>query len=147
MPRTRSLAWSELKIGLVSVVAIALAALMIFLLSGQGGFFWQRYTIKTIFANVAGLGSGAPVRVAGLEVGTVEDVRFVGDRVEIVMEVNKSQQPRITNMSVASLGSGSLLGEGGGGITPASKGTPVPEFGYVPAAPPPSNITDLTNQA
>jgi phospholipid/cholesterol/gamma-HCH transport system substrate-binding protein len=147
MPRTRSLAWSELKIGLVSVVAIVLAATLIFLLSGQGGFFWQRYTIKTIFTNVAGLGSGAPVRVAGLEVGTVEDVRFVGDRVEIVMEVNKSQQSRITNTSTASLGSISLLGEASVDITPSSNGAPVPEFGYVKAAPPPASITDVTNQA
>src|ERR1044071_9912378 len=121
MPRTRSLAWSELKIGLVSVVAIVLAGTLIFLLSGQGGFFWQRYTIKTIFPNVAVRGSGAPVRVAGLEVGTVEDVRFVGDRVEIVMEVNKNQQSRITSASTAALGSISLLGEAAGDITPASK--------------------------
>ena len=147
MPRTRSLAWSELKIGVVSVVAIVLAATLIFLLSGQGGFFWQRYTIKTVFTNVAGLGAGAPVRVAGLEVGTVEGVQFVGDRVEIVMEVNKSQQSRITNTSVAALGSVSLLGEAAVDITPSSKGTPIPEFGYVPAAPAPSSITDLTNQA
>ena len=147
MPRTRSLAWSELKIGVVSIVAIVLAAIMIFLLSGQGGFFWQRYSIKTIFTNVAGLGSGAPVRVAGLEVGTVEDVHFVGDRVEIVMQVNKSQQQRITNTSVASLGSVSLLGEAAVDITPSSKGTPVAEWGYVPAAPPVASITDVTNQA
>ena len=37
MPRTRSLAWSELKIGIVSVVAILLATVLIFLLSGEGG--------------------------------------------------------------------------------------------------------------
>ena len=43
MPRTRSLAWAELKIGLVSMFALVMAALLIFLLSGEGGFFWQRY--------------------------------------------------------------------------------------------------------
>src|SRR5262245_59050861 len=127
MPRTRSLAWSQLKIGIVSIVAIILAAALIFLLSGQGGFFWQRYSIKTIFNNVAGLGSGAPVRLAGVEIGTVEGVRFVGDRVEIVMEVNKNQQPRITTTSVATLGSISLLGEAAVDITPSSTGTPIPE--------------------
>jgi phospholipid/cholesterol/gamma-HCH transport system substrate-binding protein len=147
MPRTRSLAWSELKIGLVSLVAIVLAALLIFLLSGQGGFFWQRYSIKTVFTNVAGLGSGAPVRVAGLEVGTVEDVHFIGDKVEIVMQVNKNQQSRITNTSVATLGSISLLGEAAVDITPSSKGTPVPEWGYVPAAAAAASISDLTTQA
>ena len=34
MPRTRSLAWSELKIGIVSIVALVLADVLIFLLSG-----------------------------------------------------------------------------------------------------------------
>ena len=147
MPRTRSLAWSELKIGLVSLVALVLAATLIFLLSGQGGFFWQRYSIKTVFTNVAGLGSGAPVRVAGLEVGTVEDVHFVGDKVEIVMQVNKNQQSRITSTSIATLGSVSLLGEAAVDITPSSKGTPIPDWGYVPAAAAPASISDLTSQA
>ena len=42
MPRTRSLAWSELKIGIVSVTAIVLAVLFIFAVGGQAGFFWQQ---------------------------------------------------------------------------------------------------------
>ena len=55
MPRTRSLAWAELKIGIVSIVAIVIAGILIFMVSGSGGFFWQRYSIKTVFANIAGL--------------------------------------------------------------------------------------------
>jgi phospholipid/cholesterol/gamma-HCH transport system substrate-binding protein len=147
MPRTRSLAWSELKIGLVTIIAIVLAGIMIFLLGGEGGFFWQRYSVKTVFPNVAGLGAGAPVRVAGLEVGSVEGVRFVGDRVEITMQIKKDQQPRITDTSVAALGSVSLLGESAVDITPSSKGHPIPEWGYVPAAPAAASIADITNQA
>ena len=45
--------------------------MLIFMLSGEGGFFWQRYPMKTVFANIAGLKAGAPVRVAGVEVGSV----------------------------------------------------------------------------
>ena len=37
MPRTRSLAWAELKIGLVSIFSIVMATILIFLLSGEGG--------------------------------------------------------------------------------------------------------------
>ena len=37
MPRTRSLAWSELKIGLLTVSAIVMATVLIFLLGGEGG--------------------------------------------------------------------------------------------------------------
>lgn len=147
MPRTRSLAWSELKIGLLSLLALALATLLIFLLSGTGGFFWQRYTLKTVFTNVAGLGGGAPVRVAGLAVGSVEAVRFVGDKVEVIFQVNKAHQERITDRSVASLGSVSLLGEAAVDITPSTSGTPIPEWGYVPAAPAAATIADVTTQA
>ena len=103
MPRTRSLAWAELKIGLVSIFALVMAGLLIFLLSGEGGFFWQRYGIKTVFANVAGLKAGAPVRLAGVEVGSVTEVQFIGDRVEVLMEVSKEMSPRITTASVALL--------------------------------------------
>ena len=42
MPRTRSLAWSELKLGIVSLFAIAIAVALIVMVSGEGGFFWQR---------------------------------------------------------------------------------------------------------
>lgn len=147
MPRTRSLAWAELKIGVVSVFAIVMATVLIFLLSGEGGFFWQRYPLKTVFTNVAGLKPGAPVRVAGVEVGSVVDVAFAGDRVEVSMEVGKENASRITTASVATLGSVSLLGEGAVDITASSRGTPIGEWGYVPAGPATGSLTDVAAQA
>jgi phospholipid/cholesterol/gamma-HCH transport system substrate-binding protein len=147
MPRTRSLAWAELKIGLVSIFALVMAGLLIFLLSGEGGFFWQRYGIKTVFPNVAGLKAGAPVRLAGVEVGAVQDVQFTGDRVEVLMEVSKEVSPRITTASVASLGSVSLLGEAAVDITASSQGTPVPEWGYVRSGPAAGSLTDVAEKA
>jgi phospholipid/cholesterol/gamma-HCH transport system substrate-binding protein len=147
MPRTRSLAWAELKIGLVSLFAIAMATLLIFLLSGEGGFFWQRYSLKTVFTNVAGLKPGAPVRVAGMEVGSVTETSLIGDRVEVVMEVSKDKQPLITTASRASLGSVSLLGEGAVDIIPASQGTPVPEWGYIASGPPAGSISEVATKA
>jgi ABC-type transport system involved in resistance to organic solvents, periplasmic component len=67
MPRTRSLAWSELKIGVLTSVALAIAAVAIFTLTGTKGFFWQRYHLKTRFPNAIGLSVGSPVRIAGVE--------------------------------------------------------------------------------
>jgi phospholipid/cholesterol/gamma-HCH transport system substrate-binding protein len=133
MPRTRSLAWSELKIGLMAIFALAVATAFIFLLTGSNGFVWQRYSIKTVFPEVAGLKEGAPVRVAGVEVGSVTGVEFAGDRVEVLMEVRKENRPRITTSSIATLGSVSLLGEAAVDITASSGGTPVPDWGYVPS--------------
>src|ERR1700730_9367736 len=129
MPRTRSLAWSELKIGVLTIIAISIAGFSIFMLTQGRGFFWQRYKLKTKFDNVAGLKSGSPVRVAGVEVGTVTDVALSGEKVDVSFEVNKEQGSRITDTSVAKLGSVSLLGESAVYITPSTTGTPVPDGG------------------
>lgn len=147
MPRTRSLAWSELKIGLVSVFALFMAMFLIFMLSGEGGFFWQRYSLKTVFSNIAGLKPGAPVRVAGVEVGSVTGAEFVGDRVEVTIEIGQEHQPRVTTGSTASLGSVSLLGEAAVDITSSSQGTPIPEWGYIPSGPAIGSLAEVTTQA
>src|SRR3954463_15393170 len=147
MPRTRSLAWSELKIGVLTILAITIAAVTIFMLTGGRGFFWQRYKLKTRFDNVAGLKAGSPVRVAGVEVGSVTDVVFAGEKVDVTVEVNKDQRERITDTSVAKLGSVSLLGESAVDITPSTKGTPVPEWGYVRSAPAGAQLSDITETA
>jgi phospholipid/cholesterol/gamma-HCH transport system substrate-binding protein len=147
MPRTRSLAWSELKLGVLTITALAIAAVTIFMVMGGEGFFWQRYSLKTRFDNVAGLKAGSPVRLAGVEVGSVTDVELAGEEVDVVFQVNRSYQPRITTTSRARLGSVSLLGESAVDITPSAGGAPIPEWGYVPSEKAPAQISDLTNQA
>ena len=147
MPRTRSLAWSELKIGVLTIFAIVIVAITIFMLTGGKGFFWQRYSLKTRFNNVAGLKPGSPVRVAGKEVGSVTDVDFAGEQVDITFQLNKEIRDRITTESAATLGSVSLLGEGAVDVTPSTTGTPIPEWGYVKAGRTPAQIADITEQA
>ena len=133
MPRTRSLAWSELKIGVLTIFALVIVAITIFMLTGGKGFFWQRYSLKTRFSNVAGLKPGSPVRVAGKEVGSVTEIEFAGEQIDVTFQVNKEIRDKITTESIATLGSVSLLGEGAVDVTPSSAGTPVPEWGYVKA--------------
>jgi len=100
-----------------------------------------------VFSNIPGLKPGAPVRVAGVEVGSVVDTPFVGDRVEVIMEVGRDQAERITTGSVASLGSVSLLGEAAVDITASSEGTPIPEWGYVPTGEAAGSLTEVATQA
>jgi phospholipid/cholesterol/gamma-HCH transport system substrate-binding protein len=147
MPRTRSLAWSELKIGVLTIVAIAIAAVLVFTLTGTKGFFWQRYSLKTRFANVAGLAVGSPVRIAGVDVGSVTAITFAGEQVDVSFQVKESNRPLITSNSVAKLGSVSLLGESAVDLTPAATGTPIPEWGYVPTGKTAAALSDVTEQA
>ena len=146
MPRTRSLALAELKLGIIAVVAIVLTGALIFAVGG-GGFFWQQYPLKTTFPNVAGIKSGSPVRIAGIEKGSVSQVEFAGTGVEVWLDVENDVRRLITTESFASIGSISLLGEGAIDITAAPSGTPIPDWGYVRSRPATGSIAELTQSA
>ena len=146
MPRTRSLAFAELKLGILALAAAFLAAVLIFAVGG-GGFFWQQYPLKTTFPNVAGIKSGSPVRIAGIEKGTVSKVDFAGTGVEVWLEVENEVRPLVTTSSLATIGSISLLGEGAVDITPAPQGTPLPNWGYVKSGAAVGSIAELTESA
>ena len=147
MPRTRSLKWSELKIGVMAVVALFIAAALIVALGGEGGFFWERYNLKVKFPNAAGVQQGSPVRLSGLTVGAVTDIRIVGSEVEMDLELRDDYQDRVRTTSVATIGSVSLLGEGAVDISASTTGTPIPEGGYVPSGGLPAQLADVTAQA
>jgi phospholipid/cholesterol/gamma-HCH transport system substrate-binding protein len=147
MPRTRSLAWAELKFGLIAVFALVMTGLLIFAVGGSGGFFWQNYNLKVRFDNVAGLMEGSPVRVAGVEVGSVVNVELSANGVEVWFTILDDMRALVTDRSMASIGSISLLGEGAVDISPGPGGTPVPEWGYVRSGVAEGSIAQLTSQA
>jgi phospholipid/cholesterol/gamma-HCH transport system substrate-binding protein len=147
MPRTRSLAWSELKIGIVAVAALVLATILVVAVGGAAGFSWQRYDLKTKFPDVKGLKTGAVVRVAGVEVGRVSEVRLSGAEVEVELEVKKENRSRITTESRASIGSLSLLGEPVIDITPSMTGTALKDGDYIPAGRAPGQLSDVADGA
>lgn len=131
MPRTRSIGWAQLKLGLIAIVAIVLSTILILAVGGQGGFPWQRYPLKARFVNVQGMKTGAVVRIGGKDVGKVVSVEFSGDQIEIGLEVSRDVRALITDKSVASMGTLSLLGEPLIDIRPASDGTPLEDGAYL----------------
>jgi phospholipid/cholesterol/gamma-HCH transport system substrate-binding protein len=147
MPRTRSLAWSELKIGILAVAAILLAVMIVLAVGGQGGFAWERYELKTKFPSAKGLRDGAVVRVAGVDVGKVTAVDFVGAEVQITLEVNDENKTRITDQSRASIGSLSLLGEPIIEISPATQGTPLKDGDFIQSARTPGEFAEVAENA
>ena len=147
MPRTRSLAWSQLKLGIVVVIALTIAVVFAFMVGGEGGLPWQRYHLKTRFPNVQGLKSGAVVRLAGVEVGQVSEVQFVGAQVEVTMELSEDVQDKITEGSKAMIGSISLLGETAIDINAVGIGRPLPDWGYIQSAKTPGQIAEVAEQA
>jgi phospholipid/cholesterol/gamma-HCH transport system substrate-binding protein len=121
--------------------------MLIFAVGGSGGFFWQNYPLKVRFPNVAGLKSGTPVRVAGVEVGSVTNVELVPNGAEVWFNIIDDMKPLVTDRSSAKIGSISLLGEGAVDIEAGPGGTPIPDWGYVPTGKPAPTIAELTEQA
>src|SRR5579862_1334701 len=99
MPRTRSILWSELKLGVIGIAALTLATVLIAAVGGQGGFFWQRYALKARLTSAQGLKPGAIVRLNGKDVGKVTGVEFAGADIELVMSISKAVRPLVTTES------------------------------------------------
>jgi phospholipid/cholesterol/gamma-HCH transport system substrate-binding protein len=147
MPRTRSLAWSELKIGIVAILALVLLVVLVLAVGGEGGYFWQRYPLKARFSDVQGLKAGAVVRLAGKEIGTVRTVEFSGAEVEVGFELLEDVRPIVTSNTTAAIGSLSLLGEPIIDLRTAPGGTPLADHAYVKTTPPPASFAQLADTA
>jgi len=134
---SKALTWTELRVGVVTIVSlIVLAITIVYVGSGGGSPFSRRYELKALMSDINGLKPGAPVRVGGLEVGSVKKVEFdkKGGMVEVTMKLDRKVQPRITTKSEANLGSLGLLGEKAMDITPSTEGQPIEDGGYITAA-------------
>ena len=75
MPSQQEVQWSQLKVGVLVIVAVAALTALIFLMSGStgGGLFSSKITLRSYFENSAGLKVGAPVNLEGVTIGTVTD--------------------------------------------------------------------------
>ena len=147
MPRTRSLAFSELKIGIIGVSSIVLATILIIAVGGQAGCFWQQFHVRTKFANAQGMKPGAVVRVSGKDVGKVTSVEFSGELIEVGIALNEDVKPLVTANSKASLGSLSLLGEPIVEISSAPGGAPLADNAYIESTGAGSPIAQLAEKA
>lgn len=67
----------------------------------NGGILTSRYTIRTLFADSAGITTSTKVRVAGIVVGKVTHVRQSGDKVEVDLGIDKGTKiPEGTTASI-----------------------------------------------
>ncbi|QXC61954.1 MCE family protein [Aquihabitans sp. G128] len=67
----------------------------------NGGFFKDRYEVKAVFVDTAGLRKGDKVRVAGVLVGQVKSIEQQGTKVQATLLVDKSiELPRDTEAEI-----------------------------------------------
>jgi len=102
-------------VGLTVVFASITLGVLIFVMSGTGGWFTRKITLRAYFDNAEGLREGAPVRLAGVDIGNVTGIRIVGGKpltpVEVTMKVNTKYSFNLRKDSVTLLSTAGVLGE------------------------------------
>lgn len=112
-------------------------------------FRYHRQEIKSCFNDVQGLREGAPVRLAGVDVGRVRRVRANPERkgcpAEVEMALATTYEIRIPRDSIAGIDTAGVLGESFVSIDASqAAGQPIENFGYLKSKPsvPPTSFED-----
>jgi phospholipid/cholesterol/gamma-HCH transport system substrate-binding protein len=116
LPSQQQVKWSQLKVGVLVLVALTALTALVFLMSGNtGGMFQGRITLRSYFENSAGLKDGAPVNLEGVTIGNVKAIRIVPARqltpVEVIMKIGKQYQQDVRSDSKTSLDTIGVLGD------------------------------------
>ena len=81
MASQQKVEWAKLKTGILATVAMVIAAVLIFLLTGNGTLFEKQALLKTFMVDSAGMAENAPVRLNGILVGHIKQVMLSGSTV------------------------------------------------------------------
>jgi phospholipid/cholesterol/gamma-HCH transport system substrate-binding protein len=134
LPSQHQLKWAQLRVGITVIFASVVLAALVFLMSGNIGPFSQKYVVRAYFENAGGLRVGAPVRLEGVDIGNIANIRLVPPEeqpparvtsppeqipssgrvdkpVEVTMKIGKKYVFDLHTDSIALLSTAGVLGE------------------------------------
>lgn len=102
----------KIKTGLVVLVSILLLTFLVVVIGRNRKLFGSSFSIYANFKNIAGTREGNFVRFAGINVGTVADIRLINDStVQLRLSLDKKVQQHIKRNAIATIGSDGLMGD------------------------------------
>jgi phospholipid/cholesterol/gamma-HCH transport system substrate-binding protein len=119
MPSQAEVRWSQLKVGGIVFVSLALLTTLLFLMTSNVGiaFFQKRIIVHSFFDNASGVKEGAPVYLEGVTIGEVSRVEITTDPthkltpVEVVMKLSPRFRNSLHKDSVVFLETTGVLGD------------------------------------
>jgi phospholipid/cholesterol/gamma-HCH transport system substrate-binding protein len=136
---------NELKAGVMIVAALAVGALFWF---KTVDFSQKPYTIKTNFTFADGISSNSVVKLSGVDVGRVSDIKFSYEpetTVELTLSLDK--KAKVREDSIAYIATSGLVGDTYVGLTPGSAGKPFLVEGAVVASENPMEMRKFMKRA
>ena len=106
---------TEFKVGAFTLAGLSVVGLVVFMIGEERKLFETKLEYGAKFEEVQGLRRGSPVRMGGVDIGTVTDVGYgvaADDKhIQVKMSVVKDESRRIRQDSVASIENKGLLGD------------------------------------
>ena len=134
------------RLGAFIVMTLAILAAGVFIIGSKEYLFSSTYQLKALFDNVAGLDTGADVRVGGVHSGTVQSISLphnTGEKVTVLMDLDNSTHEIIKQDSVASIETEGVLGSQFVAISFGSAGQVEVKNGATIQSEPPLEMSDL----
>ncbi len=117
------------------MVIMVILLLTVVVMTGRGKDWFKAYvTYYTVFDQAYNLSQDARVKLFNADIGKVQSVRLVGDKVKVELAILQDYAPRIRMDSVATVESPTFIGSEYVSIKPGSTGAlPIPEKGTIPS--------------
>jgi phospholipid/cholesterol/gamma-HCH transport system substrate-binding protein len=80
MPPSKKVGWSQLRVGVMAMIALMLVAVLIFLMTGAESPFTDKSTIYTYLSDSAAMTEGSAVRLNGILIGKVKKIELSGSK-------------------------------------------------------------------
>ena len=138
------------RLGAFIILAMAILVAGVFVIGSKQYLFSSTYQLRAEFDNVAGLAAGADVEVGGVHSGTVRSItwpRRLGEKVMVVMDLDRVTREIIKHDSVASIETEGVLGNQYLAISFGSVGQADVKDNEVIQSEPPLEISDLFKKA
>lgn len=115
MERSNHIGWAQVRAGVFILLALLVLAGAILMMGQKTKMFTQTSILNITMDNVVGLKVGAPVWLAGVDVGVVEEIRFKDPRrsneVQISMDVDREALKKVGPDSRITIKTRGLMGE------------------------------------
>ncbi|HXK18505.1 MAG TPA: MlaD family protein, partial [Polyangiaceae bacterium] len=128
----------EFKVGAFTLAGLSVLGFVVFMIGEERKLFETKLEYKAKFEEVQGLRRGSPVRMGGVDIGTVAEVAYgaIADdkQIRVRMAVVRDESRRIRQDSVATIENKGLLGDKMIVITVGNQKLPqIPEGGDIPS--------------
>lgn len=115
MAASNKVGWAQLRVGLMSLVALMLLAFLIFLLTGADNPFEEKTYLYTYLSDSAALSEGSALRLNGILIGKVTNVELSGEKsnaraIRMTLQLDSRYLPMVPEDSIIAFSAENVLG-------------------------------------